>query len=130
MQTILYLILALVVVFAAWWVLKVSLGIFLPLEHTARAYFVRLLGQMDISQVIPASCVDECVAESIRAVRLEAKLLGRDRNYIRAETVKQLEFRADMLRFWIRGGDNFSDSPWKSQYKAMFERHAVPRLGR
>ena len=102
----------------------------MPLEHTARAYFVQILKQMKIDQVIPASCVDECVSESISSVRIEAKVLGRDANYIRAETVKQLEFRADMLRFWIRGADAFSDTPWKVKYKSMFERHAIPRLGR
>lgn len=128
MEVVIYIVIGLLTTAAAWWALKVMLGMLLPLEKTARAYMFQLLRKMELSQIVPASCVDECVAESIQFARTSAKFLGK-KEQIQTETVKQLELHADMLGFWIRSADPF-DAIYKSRFKEMFERHRVPRLAR
>ena len=129
MAVFLYILGGLAVVVGGWWVLKVALGMGLPLENTAFAYFTQLLKKMDLSQVVPTSCVAECVAESIKFARSSAKMLGQGEQHARSEAVKQLELHTAMLGFWVRGNDPF-DATYKSHFKEMFERHQVPRLAR
>lgn len=129
MQTTLYLLIATILGIAAWWALKVSAGTLLPIERTARAYFFQLTKKMKLNQQIPESLANECVDESISSARLGAKFRSGDANYVRSETVKKLELYADMLRLWIRTNEPFNDSDYKNQYKMLFERHRVPRLG-
>ena len=126
MQTITYIVVAVVGLVAAWWALKVALGMFLPLERTARAYFNEVLKKMAINQVVPSSCTEECVNESVAFARTSGKFAGKGYD-LRTETVKQLELHADMLRLWVRSNDAF-DATYKARFKAMFERHGVPRL--
>jgi len=127
MDVLIYIIVVLALVIGGWWALKVALGMRLPLENTAFAYFAQLLRKMELSQVVPSSCVAECVAESIKLARSSARMLGQGEQQTRAEAVKQLELHADMLGFWVRGSDPF-DAAYKSHFKEMFERHQVPRL--
>ena len=108
MDVILYIIISIALVVGGWWALKVALGLL---------------------EVVPSSCVAECVAESIKFARSSARMLGQGQEQVRAEAVKQLELHADMLGFWIRGSDTF-DAAYKSHFKEMFERHRVPRLAR
>ena len=128
MQTIIYLLIAVAIGIAAWWALRVSFGMLLPIEKSAPQYFLQLTNKLEINQVIPATLADECVNESIRSARSSAKLHKRDDNFIRMETVKKLELYADMLRLWIRSAVSFDDSNYKRHYKELFERHKVPRL--
>jgi len=128
MQIIIYLLIAVATGMAAWWALRVSVGMLLPIEKSASQYFLQLTKKMGINQVIPAALADECVNESISSARWSAKLHKREDNFIRMETVKKLEFYADMLRLWIRSADSFDDSSYKQHYKELFERHNVPRL--
>jgi len=126
-ETVLYIVIAVLGIAAAWWILKVALGMLLPLEKTAHAYLVQLLQTIELSRVVPPSCVDECVSESVQFARTSAKFHG-NKEQIRAETVKQLELHADMLRLWVRSAEPF-DAVYKARFKVMFERHHVPRLG-
>ena len=126
MQTIAYVVIAILGALVVWWVLKVSLGLLLPLETTARAHFLQLLKRMEISQVVPPSCLNECAAESVRFARMTAKFSGK-KNIVRTEMVKHLELQADMLRLWVRSDDPF-DAVYKRDFKIMFERHGIPRL--
>jgi hypothetical protein len=128
MDIVLYILMGFAVVICGWWVSKVALGLGLPLENTAFAYFCQLLKKMGLAEAVPPSCVAECVAESIRFARSSAKMFGKDQQ-VRTEAVKQLELHADMLGFWIRGTDPF-DATYKTHFKEMFERHRVPRLSR
>jgi len=121
-----YAVLALLGFGAAWWVIKVSTGLLLPLETTARAYLSQLLKKMEISQIVPEPCVAECVAESIRFARTSAKFSGKT-DRIRDETVRQLELQASLLHRWIRGSDAFSET-YEKAARDLFERHRVPRL--
>lgn len=126
MATIPYILITVLGVAAAWWVLKVTFGMLLPLEKTARTYLLQLLRRKELSQVVPPSCVDECVSDSVQFARLQAKFLG-TKVHIQTETVKRLELHADMLGLWVRSADSF-DAVYKSRFKAIFERHRVPRL--
>lgn len=126
MQTIAYVVIALLALFVAWWLLKISLGFLLPLETTARAYLLQLLKRMEINQIVPPSCLNECVAESVRFARMFAKFSGK-KNNVRAEMVKHLELQAGMLGLWVRSDDAFNEI-YKKDYKTLFERHGVPRL--
>jgi hypothetical protein len=127
MDVLFYIIGGLAVVIGGWWAVKVALGMGLPLEKTAFAYFTQLLKKMELSQVVPSTCVAECVAESIKFARSSARMLGQGEQHARSEVIKQLELHADMLRFWVRGNDPFN-ATYKSHFKEMFERHQVPRL--
>lgn len=126
MQTIAYVVVALLAVFVVWWLLKIGLGFLLPLETTARAYLLQLLKRMEINQVVPPSCLNECVAESVRFAQMSAKFSGK-KNNVRAEMVKHLELQAGMLGLWVRSDDAFNEV-YKKDYKTLFERHGVPRL--
>lgn len=126
MDTLLYILLAAVGLYVGWWLLKVYVGVSLPLEITASAYFRQLLKKMEINQIVPEACVVECINECIRAARLTQKFSGPSFN-VRTETVSQLELYADMLRFWVRGEEPFVET-YQAHFKAMFERHSVPRL--
>src|SRR5690606_37251795 len=113
MDVLIYIIAGLAIVVGGWWALKVALGLGLPRENTAFAYFMQLLKKLELSQVVPSSCVSECVSESIKLARSSARMLGQGESQVRAEAVKQLELYADMLRFWIRGNDPF-DAAYKN----------------
>lgn len=126
MQILVYAFAAIIGLFVAWWVLKVSLGLFLSPETTARSYLFQLLRRAEINQVVPESCVKECVEESLRFARSYAKISGNQKQF-RAELVKQLELQADMLRLWVCSETPF-DALYQIHYKAMFERHGIPRL--
>lgn len=128
MEVVLYIVIGLLAIAAAWWGLKVGLGMLLPIEKTARAYMLQLLRKMELSEVVPASYVNEGVAESIQFARTSANVLGK-KDQIQTETVKQLELHAEMLGFWVHGTDPF-DAVYKSRFKEMFERHRVPRVAR
>lgn len=125
MQTIAYVVVALLAVFIAWWLLKIGLGFLLPLETTARTYLLQLLKRMEINQIVPPSCLKECVVESVRFAQMSVKFSGK-KNNVRAEMVKHLELQADMLGLWVRSDDAFNEV-YKKDYKALFERHGVPR---
>jgi hypothetical protein len=127
MQIFAYVLLAILGLFVGWWVLKVSLGLFLPVERTARPYLLQLLRKAEINQVVPESCVKECVEESLKMAKGYAMMSG-SKNHLRAELVKHLELQADMLRLWVRSQNSF-DAVYQKHYKAMFERHGIPRLG-
>lgn len=126
MDTILYIAAALVLIGVGWWVIKVATGLLVPLEKTGRAYLLQLLRRKDLAKIVPASCVDECVAESVQFARGMGRLLGKN-DQVRTEAVKQLELHADMLGLWVRTKDAFDES-YKLRFKSMFERHHVPRL--
>lgn len=130
MQTIIYLLIAVAIGMAAWWALKVSVGMLLPIEKSAPQYFFQLTKKLRINQIIPAALADECVNESISSAKWNAKLHKRDASFIRMETVKKLELYVDMLRLWIHSADSFDDSSYKQDYKELFERHRVPRLNK
>src|SRR5690348_9159659 len=110
MTVLIYVVVGIALVVGGWWALKVALGVGLPLENTAFAYFTQLLEKMGLAEVVPSSCIAECVSESIKFARSSARMLGDGQQQVRAEAVRQLEFHADMLRFWIHGNDSFSDS--------------------
>ncbi len=127
MQTFAYILVALLALPVAWWILKVSLGLFLPPETTARTYLLQLLRKAEINQVVPESCITECVEESLRFARNHARMMTGNKNHLRIELVKHLELQADMLRLWVRSQNAF-DAVFQKDYKAMFQRHGVPRL--
>src|SRR5258708_3695458 len=129
MGVLVYIIIGLALVAGGWWAFKVMLGLGLPIENTAFAYFTQLLKKMNLSEAVPSACVAQCVAESIKFARSSARMLGQGQQHVRAQAVKQLELHADMLDFWVRRADPF-DAVYKAHFKEVFERHRVPRLAR
>jgi hypothetical protein len=127
MSVLIYIVIGIAVIAGGWWALKVALGVGLPLENTAFAYFTQLLKKMGLLETVPSACVAECVSESIKFARSSARMLGQGQPHVRAEAVKQLELHADMLGSWVRSGDPF-DAVYKVRFKEIFERHRVPRL--
>ena len=129
-MTIFYIVVAVLGVAIAWWVFKVLLGYNLPLEYTARAYFVQLLKKQQTDQMVPAALIDELVMDGVYRAQTLGRIGRKGKSHIRAETVRNQELHADFLRFWIRGTDAFDGPTYQATYREIFERHRVPRLAR
>jgi hypothetical protein len=124
MQTFMYVVLGLVGVFVLWHLLKVSLGMFLPLETTGRAYLVQRLKQMGIRHLVPDACLEECFTKSLAFAKVVAGL-SKSRS-VRDELINQLDLFASMLGTWIHGTEDFA-MPEFEEFKGLFEKHHVPR---
>ena len=124
MQTFIYIVLGLVGVFVLWHLLKVSLGMFLPLETTGRAYLVQQLKQMGIRHLVPDACLEECFTRSFDFANVVAGL-SKSR-HVRDELINQLDLLASMLGVWIHGTEDFA-KPEFVEFKGLFEKHHVPR---
>lgn len=125
MQTFAYSVGILIVLAILWFVFKVLLGVYLPLEVTGRAYLQQLLKQMDLHGLVPPNCVEECAAESAKFSRQMARFSGKS-NTARTELVSSIELWADMLRIWIRGSEKL-DSPERHIYRDVFTKYRLPR---
>ena len=123
METLAYIAIALFLIPASWWLFKVTLGYALPLETTGRAYLGQLLKKMGLFQIVSPDCLDECTNDAVAFARRSAKIFGKN---LRTEMVEQLELHAEMLRLWLRSDDPFTDS-YKEHYRAIFQKHSLPR---
>ena len=127
MTTFFYIVTALIVLSLAWFALKLTIGVLMPLEESGYAYLQQLLKRMGINELVTPACLRECVAESTRF----ATLINRDsgsKAKARLEMAGELNVYADMLCIWIRGNDSFVN-PEQQRYKKVFQKHGVRRLG-
>ena len=89
-----------------------------------------MLREIEIDQVVPESLISELVGDSIGYARMLARAGKANAAFVRAETLKSLGLKVDMLGYWVRGTDSFDRSDYYGEYKELFERHGLPRLGR
>ncbi|MEX0899783.1 MAG: hypothetical protein WD081_03735 [Gammaproteobacteria bacterium] len=113
----------LVMTLLLWKVLKVVVGVGVPLEISGRALLIRELADRGVNaRMLPTAMLDELVDHATHIAKFRH---GDNAVLVKSEAVEIIEYIADMLCVWIESADNeiFHDEMGRPPIVEIFARY-------